>query len=98
MSSHPPVSSLPPAYPDRAAWGTATKLRAWQTEALVQYFAALPRDLGPYRKGNTGIDYVFGGSGDDVLNGGLDFDPDFLYGQGGRDLFVTRPGEQAARA
>ena len=26
--------ALPPAYPDRAAWGTATKLRAWQTEAL----------------------------------------------------------------
>ena len=37
--------ALPPAYPDRAAWGTATKLRAWQTEALTQYFDTLPRDF-----------------------------------------------------
>ncbi len=36
---------LPPAYPDRAAWGTAPKLRAWQTEAVGQYFASLPRDF-----------------------------------------------------
>ena len=26
---------LSPAYPDRAAWGTAPSLRAWQTAALV---------------------------------------------------------------
>lgn len=37
--------ALPPAYPDRAAWGTATKLRAWQNEALTQYFETLPRDF-----------------------------------------------------
>jgi superfamily II DNA or RNA helicase len=28
---------LPPAYPERAAWGTAAKLRAWQEEALEAY-------------------------------------------------------------
>ena len=28
---------LSPAYPDRAAWGTAPKLRAWQSEALERY-------------------------------------------------------------
>ena len=46
--------ALPPAYPDRAAWGTATKLRAWQTEALTQYFddpaARLPRRRHPRRR------------------------------------------------
>ncbi len=42
---HPHPSALPPAYPDRAAWGTATKLRAWQDEAVSQYLAALPRDF-----------------------------------------------------
>src|ERR1041384_7692419 len=36
---------LPPAYPARAAWGTATRLRAWQAEAIGQYFAAEPRDF-----------------------------------------------------
>ncbi len=40
-----PLNELPPAYPDRAAWGTATKLRAWQSAALEQYFAASPRDF-----------------------------------------------------
>ncbi len=40
-----PLHELPPAYPDRAAWGTATKLRAWQTAALEQYFAENPRDF-----------------------------------------------------
>jgi superfamily II DNA or RNA helicase len=40
---HAPV--LPPAYPDRAAWGTATPLRAWQTAALDKYFAEQPRDF-----------------------------------------------------
>ena len=29
-----PPNQLPPAYPDRAAWGTATQLRAWQSAAL----------------------------------------------------------------
>ncbi|RYU13146.1 DEAD/DEAH box helicase [Nocardioides iriomotensis] len=36
---------LPPAYPDRAAWGTATPLRAWQAAALDKYFAEQPRDF-----------------------------------------------------
>ncbi|MBF4993548.1 DEAD/DEAH box helicase [Arthrobacter gandavensis] len=31
--------ALPPAYPERAAWGTAPKLRQWQAEALERYFA-----------------------------------------------------------
>ena len=43
---NPPVPlDLPPAYPDRAAWGTATKLRAWQTAALTAYFDSSPRDF-----------------------------------------------------
>jgi superfamily II DNA or RNA helicase len=29
---------LPPSFPERAAWGTAGKLRAWQEEALTAYF------------------------------------------------------------
>src|SRR6478672_3657188 len=36
---------LPPAYPDRAAWGTATSLRAWQAAALTSYFENDPRDF-----------------------------------------------------
>ncbi|HEY0902773.1 MAG TPA: DEAD/DEAH box helicase [Marmoricola sp.] len=36
---------LPPAYPARAAWGTATRLRAWQSEALGRYFETEPRDF-----------------------------------------------------
>ena len=36
---------LPPAYPDRAAWGTATSLRAWQAAALSSYFQDDPRDF-----------------------------------------------------
>ncbi|MCW2867003.1 MAG: box helicase, partial [Marmoricola sp.] len=40
-----PTPALPPAYPDRAAWGTATSLRAWQQAALTAYFAANPRDF-----------------------------------------------------
>lgn len=41
----PAPANLPPAYPDRAAWGTATRLRAWQAEAVEQYFDDLPRDF-----------------------------------------------------
>ncbi|MHA7176662.1 DEAD/DEAH box helicase [Arthrobacter sp. Sr24] len=37
--------SLPPAYPERAAWGTAQKLRAWQSEAMEKYFSDIPRDF-----------------------------------------------------
>ncbi|WP_142120016.1 DEAD/DEAH box helicase [Rarobacter faecitabidus] len=36
---------LPPAFPLRAPWGTVTKLRAWQAEALERYQAARPRDF-----------------------------------------------------
>lgn len=36
---------LPPAYPERAARGTAQTLRAWQEEAIARYFAADPRDF-----------------------------------------------------
>ncbi len=36
---------LSPAYPERAARGTADKLRAWQAEALDEYFAREPRDF-----------------------------------------------------
>ena len=37
--------ALPPAYPDRAAWGTAPSLRAWQTAAMSKYFTESPRDF-----------------------------------------------------
>jgi superfamily II DNA or RNA helicase len=40
----PPQLELPPAYPARAAWGTAQRLRAWQSEAIGQYFETSPRD------------------------------------------------------
>jgi len=36
---------LPPAYPERAAWGTAPKLRQWQAEALQKYFEMAPQDF-----------------------------------------------------
>jgi superfamily II DNA or RNA helicase len=36
---------LSPAWPDRAAWGTATSLRAWQTAAMHDYFDRSPRDF-----------------------------------------------------
>jgi superfamily II DNA or RNA helicase len=35
---------LPPAYPGRAPWGTAGRLRAWQQSALDDYLARDPRD------------------------------------------------------
>ena len=41
----PPSPALTPAWPERAAWGTATSLRAWQTAALTDYFARQPRDF-----------------------------------------------------
>ncbi|GAA3682851.1 DEAD/DEAH box helicase [Arthrobacter ginkgonis] len=37
--------SMPPAYPERAAWGTAPKLRQWQAEALELYFSQAPQDF-----------------------------------------------------
>ncbi|NHT18421.1 DEAD/DEAH box helicase [Cellulomonas sp. IC4_254] len=39
------ASQLPPAFPARAPWGTAGKLRAWQAEALEQYLTTEPRDF-----------------------------------------------------
>jgi superfamily II DNA or RNA helicase len=46
--AHPGTSAaehLSPSYPERAAWGTASKLRAWQAEALERYLEELPRDF-----------------------------------------------------
>ena len=39
------ASHLSPAFPERAAWGTAQKLRAWQAAALSTYFDTQPRDF-----------------------------------------------------
>lgn len=39
------ASHLSPAFPERAAWGTASKLRAWQAGALEQYLRDQPRDF-----------------------------------------------------
>ncbi|MDO8107109.1 DEAD/DEAH box helicase [Isoptericola sp. b441] len=39
------ASQLPPAFPARAAWGTAGRLRAWQAAALEAYAARSPRDF-----------------------------------------------------
>jgi len=39
------TDALSPAWPKRAAWGTATKLRAWQQAAMESYFDRLPRDF-----------------------------------------------------
>ncbi len=39
------ASHLSPAFPERAAWGTASKLRAWQQEALRAYQERSPQDF-----------------------------------------------------
>ncbi|MFC9444516.1 DEAD/DEAH box helicase [Brevibacterium sp. NPDC056947] len=39
------AEQLSPAFPERAAWGTAGKLRAWQAEALDLYFRDQPKDF-----------------------------------------------------
>lgn len=39
------AAHLSPAYPERAARGTADKLRAWQADALDTYFEREPRDF-----------------------------------------------------
>jgi superfamily II DNA or RNA helicase len=44
-SSPAPAIDLSPAWPERAAWGTAPSLRAWQTAALQKYLAETPRDF-----------------------------------------------------
>ncbi|MDN4160336.1 DEAD/DEAH box helicase [Nocardioides sp. SOB72] len=37
--------ALSPAWPERAAWGTAPSLRAWQQAAMTKYFSDQPRDF-----------------------------------------------------
>ncbi|WP_134739470.1 DEAD/DEAH box helicase [Nocardioides sp. 503] len=37
--------ALTPAWPDRAAWGTAPSLRAWQTAAMADYLQRAPQDF-----------------------------------------------------
>jgi len=39
------AEQLPPAYPERAARGTVSALRAWQQEALDTYFSGTHRDF-----------------------------------------------------
>lgn len=41
----PPAPVLAPAWPERAAWGTAPLLRAWQQAAMERYLTANPRDF-----------------------------------------------------
>ncbi|RFU42892.1 DEAD/DEAH box helicase [Actinomadura logoneensis] len=41
------ASSMPPAFPERAAWGTASSLRAWQQQALEVYFGSDGTQPGP---------------------------------------------------
>ena len=41
----PQPNALTPAWPERAAWGTATSLRAWQAAAMKKYFDESPRDF-----------------------------------------------------
>ena len=39
------MNNLSPAWPNKAAWGTATSLRAWQAAAMDLYFERQPRDF-----------------------------------------------------
>ncbi|RTE50734.1 DEAD/DEAH box helicase [Actinobaculum sp. 352] len=39
------AESLSPSFPQRAAWGTAASLRAWQAEALSRYLTEDPEDF-----------------------------------------------------
>lgn len=45
QASIPAADALSPAYPHRAAWGTARKLRQWQRQALEAYLERKPRDF-----------------------------------------------------
>ncbi|MEZ0094306.1 DEAD/DEAH box helicase [Streptacidiphilus sp. EB129] len=45
MSTATASHHLSPAYPGRAPWGTAGKLRAWQQAALEKYVEQQPRDF-----------------------------------------------------
>ncbi len=44
-TSTTPAHHLSPAFPGRAPWGTAGKLRAWQQGALDRYVESQPRDF-----------------------------------------------------
>ncbi|MFJ8631781.1 DEAD/DEAH box helicase [Streptomyces sp. NPDC093568] len=44
-SSAPHSHHLSPAFPGRAPWGTASKLRAWQQGAMEKYIQEQPRDF-----------------------------------------------------
>ena len=44
-AADPQPNALSPAWPERAAWGTATSLRAWQAAAMKKYFDTQPRDF-----------------------------------------------------
>ncbi|MDQ1102905.1 superfamily II DNA or RNA helicase [Nocardioides zeae] len=44
-AEQPTTVDLSPAWPDRAAWGTATSLRAWQQAAMRQYLEEAPKDF-----------------------------------------------------
>ncbi|WP_017936116.1 DEAD/DEAH box helicase [Nocardioides sp. Iso805N] len=39
------MNNLSPAWPNKAAWGTAPSLRAWQAAAMQQYVDEQPRDF-----------------------------------------------------
>jgi len=52
VGTHPPehpstaaAAHLSPAFPERAAWGTAGALRAWQHEAISTYLQRSPQDF-----------------------------------------------------
>jgi len=43
--SHSAFERISPAFPQRAPWGTSSRLRAWQAEALARYLERSPRDF-----------------------------------------------------
>ncbi len=45
LSDAAPEPALPVAWPERAAWGTVSPLRAWQQAAMTRYFAEQRRDF-----------------------------------------------------
>ncbi|WP_078503765.1 DEAD/DEAH box helicase [Streptomyces sulphureus] len=45
VTTSPATTNLPPAFPGRAPWGTAGKLRAWQQTAMDAYLERQPRDF-----------------------------------------------------
>jgi superfamily II DNA or RNA helicase len=45
VPSRTTAAHLSPAFPDRAPWGTAARLRAWQQAALEEYRRRAPRDF-----------------------------------------------------